>query len=534
MAFLNFLAGIALMVYGIRTLRKGSDRVFGARLRRILQTATQGKLRALMAGFLLSILIPSSTGVALISVEAISAGYVGLAQSLAVMLGANIGFTVTVQLLAFRFFIYNGLFLAAGMPLFLFGKRPAVRGIGQTLIGLGFLLLSIQLISAAVAPLKDNADVMEVMGVLQNHPFWLLGFTAMLKVLLQSATATIGIAIALVTQGVLSVNGGVAVVLGANIGIGVTALMAGFKRPETRRMAMGNLAFKVAGVAVCVPLTTGLIHLLEPVSPQGDTQVIANAHTLFNVVLAVVGLPVIGMLAKLLEKLVPDRPAPREGQARHLEPAYLQSPALALGQATQEILHMADYVRGMLHDARRAFQQGDIALCDEVQKRDDLVDNLNNEIKAYITKISEESLTAEESRREVALLTFANDLESIGDIIDKNLIDLARKKITQQLEFSAEGRGELDDYFGKVVENFEIATSAFATRDPVLAEKLMRHKHHLSETEREYRNRHFHRLHAGLKESFETSAIHLDALTALKRINSHLTAVAYPILERAR
>ena len=533
--YFNFLAGIALMLLGIRSLRRGSDRFFGTRLRKIIESATKGSLRAMLAGFLVSILTPSSTAVALLSVEAINAGYATLQQVLALLLGANVGFTVTVQLLAFKFYIYNPIFIATGVPFYLFSKRQTVRGAGQALLGIGLLLLAIQLLSAAVAPMNDNTDILEIIRVLANHPSWLAGLALVLQVALQSSTTTIGIAIALCAQHVMPVGAAIAVVIGANIGIGVTALIAGFARLDTRRMAIGNLLFKLAGTIAFVPLLPWVIQLLEPLSLQGethDTQMIANFHTFFNLALAVAFLPLVPWVARVVQKLVPAKAEAEEGTgARYLDPSALDSPALALGQATREILHMADHVRQMLRDAHRAFSDGDEALCAAVQQHDDIVDGLNNEIKTYITKLSEHALNREESRREVALLAFANELESIGDIIDKNLMELAKKKIALRVSFSKEGWVELDEFFQKVRENFEIAVSAFASQDRVLAEKLLRHKHFINESEREFRNRHFRRLHAGLPESFETSAIHLDVLTNLKHINSHLTAVAYPILE---
>ncbi len=532
LSYFNFLAGIALMLYGIRALRKGTERLFGARLRQVMQSATKGRGRAFAAGFLVSILTPSSTAVALLSVEAINAGYVTFEKVLALMLGANVGFTLTVQLLASKFYIYNPVFIAVGVPVFLFCRRPQWRGAGQLLLGIGLLLLAIQIVSAAVAPLKQNRDVVEALRLLEHHPVLMVLLALVLEVMLQSSTATIGIGIALCAEGVLPLPAAVAMVIGANIGIAVTALIAGFRRADTRRMAVGNLLFKVAGAVVFVPLLPGLIHAARSLGSYGDGPIIANAHTLFNVTLAVVFLPLVPVVARLLEQMIPARTTGDEVFGpRYLDRTSLESPALALGQATREILHMADHVRSMLRDAHRAFRATDEMLCGEVQAHDDKVDLLNNEIKAFITKLAEQSLNAEESKREIALLAFANELESIGDIIDKNLIDLARKKITLGVEFSKEGWVELDAYFNKVLENFEIAVSAFASQDRALADQLLRHKHFINEQERELRNRHFHRLHAGLMESIETSAIHLDVLTNLKRINSHLTAVAYPILE---
>jgi phosphate:Na+ symporter len=205
-----------------------------------------------------------------------------------------------------------------------------------------------------------------------------------------------------------------------------------------------------------------------------------------------------------------------------------------LGQATREILHMADIVRGMLGDTYRCFKEGSEALCEDVQKEDDCVDLLNNEIKAYITHLSEQALNPGESHREIALLTFATELENVGDIIDKNLVELAKKKIALHVGFSKEGGVELDGFFQKVLENFEVAVSAFASQDKSLAEQLLQHKRQINELERDLRNRHFRRLQGGLKESFETSAIHLDVLTNLKAINSHVTSVAYSILENGQ
>ena len=531
----NFLAGIALLLLGIRCMRRGSERFFGARLRQVLQAATQSRWRALLAGLGISILTPSSTAVALLAVEAITGGFMTFQQVLALMLGANIGFTLTVQLLAFQFFIYYPVLLVAGIPVYVFSKRIQWRGAGQAVMGIGFLLLAIQLISGAVTPLKNDPDVARMIEMLGSHPVWLMAFSMVLAVVLQSPTAAIGIAIALCAQGVLPVPAAVVVVIGANIGIGVTALLAGFARSDTRRMALGNLLFKLVGAAVCLPFLAVLVRWLGPLSLAGathDTQLIANAHSLFNVALAVVFLPLLPLVAGGLERLVPAPAIDQDKSApRYLDLASLESPALALGQATREILHMADHVQTMLRDTRQALASDNGELGTAVQKHDDIVDRLNSAIKGYITRLSEQSLTGDESRRQIALLTFANDLETIGDIIDKNLIDLVQKKIKLNVEFSPEGRTQLDGFFAEVLANFEIAVAAFASQDRGLAEQLLQREQRLSAEEVELRNRHFNRLRSGLALSFETSAIHLDLLTFLKHINSHLTAVAYPILE---
>lgn len=530
--YFNFLAGIALMLYGVFLLRRGSEQLFGNRLRRLLQSATRSNLRGFGAGFMLSILAPSSTAVALLTVEAINAGYVGSQQVLAVMLGANVGFTLTVQLLAFKFYLFNTVFITLGVAAYIFGKRDVWKGAGQCLLGLGFLLLAIQTLSAAVMPLRESAEVREVMGILEAHPVWLAMFAVILKLMLQSATATIGIGMALCSAGVLDARGGIAVVIGTNIGIGVTALIAGFRRVETRRMAVGNLFFKLVGAAVWLPLTKPLMEWLEASSPAGPAQVAANAHTLFNVAVAVVFLPVAPWIGKLVEKLIPERGAEEKPFGPvYLDRAALSAPALALAQATREVLRMSDLVQGMVREGHRAFVERDAALCDKVQKEDDKVDLLNTEVKNYLTRLSAQ-LTQEEARRELTLLTFCNDLENIGDIVDRDLMGLAKKKLALQVEFSKEGAAELEAMFQFVSESFGIAVAAFTGHDRQLAAQLIEREQDLSARERDLRNQHFERLRAGLQESIETSAIHLDILTYLKAIHTHLAAVAYPILEK--
>lgn len=533
--YINFLAGIALMLLGIRSLRNGADRYFGVRFRQLIQDATKSRLRAFVTGFGVSILTPSSTAVALLAVESINAGYANLPQMLALMLGANIGFTITVQLLAFKFYVYSGFFIVPGAAIYLFAKRAQTRGGGLAILGVGILLLAIQMLSMAVAPMQQNNDVLQIIHILENHPVLLALMGLLLQVVLQSSTTTIGLGIVLCAQHVLRLEAALVIVLGANIGIAITALIAGYKHIDTRRMAVGNLSFKLIGALAMAPLLPWISRLLEPISMAGethDTQLIANVHTFLNLGIAIVFLPLVPSVSGLLEKLMPKtEDSGAEQGARYLDPSALISPALALGQATREILHMADHVRSMLRDSRRTFENGDELLCTSIQDHDDIVDQLNNEIKTYVTKIAEQALKPEESRREIALLAFAGELENVGDIIDKNLMELAKKKMKLRVKFSAEGKADLDSFYDGVLENFELAVSAFATQDRELATQLVQRKHLINERERELRDRHFHRLHAGLPESFETSSIHLDVLMNLKHINSLLSAVAYPILE---
>jgi phosphate:Na+ symporter len=259
---------------------------------------------------------------------------------------------------------------------------------------------------------------------------------------------------------------------------------------------------------------------------------LANAHTLFNVAVAVVFLPLVPVIGRLVELLMPAK----EEEGKPFGPLYLDRaalgvPAMALAQATREVLRMADVAQGMLRNGHRVFIQNDSAMIEAVQKEDDKLDLLNTEIKTYLVRLSGQALTRVESRREVALLSFSNNLETIGDILERNLMGLAKKKLELHVEFSKEGAVELEKMAQSVLESFQIAVAAFTGHDRMLAEQLVNREREMSEREQALRNSHFQRLSAGLQESVETSAIHLDILTYLKAIHGHLASVARQILE---
>jgi len=325
------------------------------------------------------------------------------------------------------------------------------------------------------------------------------------------------------------------IVLGANIGTCVSAIASAIGAPvEAKRVALAHILFKVIGVIIVLPFLALFTHLVGLSSANLPRQ-IANAHTLFNITIALLFLPFIGPFTKLVEKLLPERgPSEKRFGPRYLDKLILASPSLALGQAAREVLRMADIVQDMLKGSIEVFKNNNMRLLEEIEEKDDEVDTLDREIKLYLTRLSQEALTDQQARREMEIITFTNNLENIGDVIDKNLMDLANKKINKQLSFSQDGLREIIDFHQKVMENFELGVSAFASGDVELAHKLLRHKTRLGEIERDLRQAHINRLHLGLKESIDTSAIHLDVLTNLKRINSYVANIAYPILEREK
>jgi phosphate:Na+ symporter len=526
----GLLGGTALLLYGVRLVGEGLQRAAGSRLRHILQTLSGDRFRALLVGAGVTAVLQSSSATTVMLVGFASAGLLSLRQTIGVILGADIGTTVTVQLIALDLTAYAPLIVFAGWLLGV--ARGAVGYIGRAVLGFGLLFLGIRLIAEGTAPLRDNDLFRQVLAAMIDQGLVLLVIAAAFTALVHSSAAVIGIAISLATAGLVPIEGAIPVILGANVGTAATALLASATgNVEARRVAVAHAAFKVAGAAVFLPFMDAFASFIAGLTPGDVPRQVANAHTIFNVALAVLFLPLATPAADLITRLIPDRGQSREG-AIYLDPRALDTPAVALGQAVREVLRMADLVVQSLKDSLRVLERDDETLMKQIRHRDDQIDRLEEDVKKYLTQMREVSLTPEQAERETGLLFVVVDLEAIGDVIDKQLMELAEKKIRGQHRFSVQGAREIADLHAKVTENLELAIAALAAGDASIAEKVLRHKSRISELERRYRGSHMDRLHTGLKESVDTSSIHLDVLLGLRQVNSFATAIAYAVLGR--
>jgi phosphate:Na+ symporter len=464
-----------------------------------------------------------------------SSGLVSLAQAVGVVLGANIGTTFTVQLIAFKIYDYAIIMVGVGAAIVLFGKKRDIVFIGQGVLGFAFIFLAMKFMSDSVAPLKDSELFVQILLSMEGSTLAMLLISALFTALVQSSAATIGISLTLAMQGMISLDGAIPIILGANIGTCITAILSSINaKSEAKRIAILHLLFNLAGVALFMPLIEPFRNLALMTSGELSRQ-IANAHTIFNVAISLLFLPFTGWFAALARRLVPEEEASEQRFGpKYLNPQVLDSPDMAFGLATREALRMADIAQEMYGKCIYVLMKDDEDLLKQVEEMDDQLDILDNEIKLYITKISRKALKEEESQREIGILTLVNDLENIGDIIDKNIMELAKKKIDKGLRFSAEGKKEIIDFYSKVADNFEMAISAFAGNDSNLAWKVMKNKEKLGSMERDLKSAHIERLHLGLRESIDTSSIHLDLLSNLKRINHHITNTSYPIIRRSK
>ena len=531
----TLLGGVALLIWSVRMVRTGMTRAAGASLRALIGTACSNRGRAFAVGVGVTGLLQSATATALLLVSFASRKLISLPLALAIMLGADVGTALVSQVYAIDFRWIWAVLVFVGVIMFSTSANDRVRGGSRILIGFGLMLLGLTVIGQVSAQLRNSPTLQLVMSSLGHErvPLLALIVAAAMTWLAHSSLAMALFIMSLASGGVIDGRLAVVLILGANLGGAIVPFTAlSNSSVAARRVVLGNLLIKAVCVVVMLPFAAPLAAAIAHLSPD-PAKIAVNFHLAFNIALAGAAMPLLGLVAQLVTRLLPE-PAANANEARsprHLDESALDTPSEALACAMRETLAMGDIVLGMLERSLMAIEGHDMKAVRDIEKADDDVDMLHEAIKLYLIRASKADMGLEDSRRYVEIFTFTTNLEHIGDIIDKNLMELAAKKIKKRYAFSREGLAELRSFHGNVVDHMRLALNVFATRDVVLARRLLREKTRMRTAEFEATDRHFSRLRAGLAQSIETSSIHLDIVRDLKRINSHLTAVAYPILE---
>jgi phosphate:Na+ symporter len=462
-------------------------------------------------------------------------GMISIVPALAVMLGANVGTTLIVQVLTYNMSAAAPVLLIVGVAAFKRGGRTRTRDLGRVAIGLGLMLLALHILLDTLAPAEEAPAVRSLLAAVTGEPALNVLIGAALAWAAHSSVAGVLLISSLAYSHFVTPVAALALVLGANLGSALNPVFeaGNADNPVSRRVPVGNLINRVVGCALVLPFLQPIANLLAHLDPN-PTREIADFHTAFNIALAALFIVPLDGMAWLLARLLPEQKAPADpSRPLYLDEAAIGAPALALGCAAREVLHMGDLVETMLRQTMTAFVADDRRLVQDTSRMDDSVDRLDEAIKLYVTKVTRESLDERESHRAMEIISFAINLEHAGDIIDKNLMELAAKKIKRKLQFSKEGAAELGAFHSRVMENIKIAFSVFISNDTKLARQLLGEKSDLRAAELAAAENHLARLREGRPESIETSSLHLDILRDLKRINSHVCSVAYSILEAA-
>ena len=531
---LNVVGSVALLLWGVRMVRTGLTRAFGATLRRAIAACSRNRFIAFAGGLAITGLLQSSTATALLLSSFAGRGLIPRSIAFAVMLGADVGTTLAAQVLSLDLGWVSPLMIAAGVIAFLSSEADRTRHVARVAIGLGLMLLSLKLLALATAPLRATPAFVAVLEGLQNEYIIAVILATAATWFVHSSLSVVLMIMSFAGSGIIGPQLALALVIGANIGGALAPYMAqSGADAAARRVPLANLLTRtIVGVAL-LPLLTPVVQGLAAIDPTPG-RLLINFHTAFNIVAAIIFLPLTDVVAWLCRRILPDRPtADDPGKPRHLDPNVLDTPAEALGCAARETLNLGDRVADMLRQTMEVFEKDDSRLVKVVENADDAVDRLHEVIKLYLIQASRAELSEEEGRRYVEILSFTMNLEHVGDIVDKNLMELAAKKIKNRYAFSPEGLAELKAFHSLVIENLRLALNVFTTRDIALARRLIAEKTAMREAETKAAESHFARLREGRPESIETSSIHMDVIRDLKRINGHLTSVAYPILETA-
>ena len=532
---LNLLAGVSLLVWGTHIVRTGILRLYGGDLRRVLRRSVgRNRVAAFAAGVAVTGLIQSSTATALIVAAFAGQGLIGTAAALAVMLGADVGTSLVTVVLSFDLSWLAPLLIFVGVVLFLSRQSTPTGRFGRVLIGLGLIIFALQWIRVAAKPIVEAAGVKVIFASLTGDILLDMLVAAVATILCYSSLAVVLLVATLSSLGLIGLPVAFGLVLGANLGSGALGMLSTLRSPpEARRVTLGNFLFKLIGCVVAIPLVAPVAAFIDRMG-LADAHEVVMFHFAFNIAIAVLFIAWTESIARVAERLLPARPIETDpSKPRHLDPSALDTPALAIANAAREAIRIGDIVEQMLTGMLTVLKTNDRVLSRRLRAMDDHVDSLYTAVKLYLTQISREALEEREGRRWTDIVSFTINLEQVGDIVERILSDIEDKKLDKGRNFSEAGMTEICDLHARLVANLRLGMSVFLNGDLKSAQELLAQKVLFRDLERAYADSHLGRLAGNTVESSETSSLHLDLISDMKRINSHVCSIAYPILEEA-
>ncbi|WP_050527941.1 Na/Pi cotransporter family protein [Pseudorhodobacter aquimaris] len=535
-AFLIHLAGaVLLLLWAVRMVRTGVERAHGTRLKSALRGAKGGTPQMALVGMILAVVLQSSTAVGILAAGFVTSGILTVGTGIAALLGADLGSALVVKILSFDLSGLIPFLLLVGATMFLKFEARTIRQTGRIVLGIAFILLSLQMVGDATEPLRDSALMPGMMAYLQGDPLTAFLAAAVIAWVVHSSVATVLLFVTFANSGLLPLEVAVPMVLGANLGGGIIAVwLTRGMEVEARRIPLGNLIFR--GVAAAVVLTVSQIVEI-PITLLGGSEPVqlVNFHLAFNLGLLVLALPFVRPMARLTAALLPDSAA--EAAANDATPtvsmldhASVDNPRIALASAKRELLRMGETVATMYHPIMELMDGGSPEQIKRVRALDAQVNRKHTEIKLFVAQVQRGKLTEAEAKLGNDLTEFSINLEYIGDIITKSLLNLAEARTKKGLRFSAEGWSEMCNLHSRVEANLQLALNVLVSGDVESARQLVKEKEMMRKLERESHDRHLERLRNGHSDSVDTSDIHLETVRAFKEINSLLVTVAYPIL----
>jgi phosphate:Na+ symporter len=530
---IHLFGEIALLLWGINMVNSGVQRAFGSDLRWILGMALRTRLQAFLAGVGVTTVLQSSTATALMVSSFTAGGAVDIVPALAVMLGANVGTTLIVQVLSFDLSLIFPVLIFGGFVAFRRGRTSRIKDLGRVAIGLGLMLLSLHLLSETNHLIEGSTVLKDLLASIASDPLILVLLSAFFAWIAHSSVAAMLLIMSLAAAGVIGPPAVLVMVLGSNLGSALNPFLEAMGGdPAKIRVPVGNLATRVIGCAVALPLIEPILSAMMMLDPN-PTRLAANFHTIFNVVVAAVFILPLPWIAKLLVRIFPEKlRASDPGTPQYLDKDALDTPSVALSNAAREVLRMVDTVDAMLRSSQDLFREDDIGRVDQVSRTDDVLDRLFSAIRRYLSSINHEALSEAEAKRLSDILAFAINLEHVGDIIDKNLMELAAKRIKNHLRLPKDSLDDITSMHAKLLEHLQLAASVLMFQDIGSARRLVAEKERFRDLERAVAQKHLEQLRSG-RTAGDTSAIQLDIVRDLKRIEAHIASTGHSLLEQS-
>ena len=532
LTLLNLLSAIAMLIWGTHIVRTGILRVYGSHLRKVLSHNVSKRPLAFVAGIGVTALVQSSNATALLVTSFVSQGLMALTPALAIMLGADVGTALMARVLTLDLSWLSPLLIFLGVIFFLSRRQTRVGQLGRVAIGLGLMLLALELIVAAATPMTQAQGIKVLFASLTGDLLLDALVGALFALISYSSLAAVLLTATLTGAGLISLPVAIGLVIGANIGSGVLAFLnSSLQSPAGRRVALGSLLYKVIGLLLVMPLLDPLVNWLDSLDWQPAELVIAF-HLLYNSMRCLLMLPTVGPMARFCNWLLPDR-AEENGVARprHLDPTALATPSLALANSVRETLRIGDLIETMLSHLLEVLRGHQPALSKELRRLDDDVDALYSAVKLYLAQVQRDVLSEHDSRRWAEIIELAVNLEQAGDIIERMLGKVQDQKTAQRHSFSETGLEELAALHSQLMANLRLGLSVFLSGDKESARQLLREKRRFRAQERRMAHAHVGRLHHQVVESIETSSLHLELIGDMKRLNSLFCSSAYVVLE---
>lgn len=529
MIIIELLGGLGLFIYGMKLMGDGLENAAGEGLKKILEKATSNKFKAVLVGCAVTAVVQSSSATTVMVVGFVNAGLMNLTQAIGIIMGANIGTTITAQLVAFNLSDIAPIFVFIGTAIVMFAKGKRRKEVGNIILGFGILFTGMGIMSGAMEPLTDSQIFKDLIVTIGDN--WIIGVIAgaAITAVLQSSSATTGILLALAASGAIDIGVALPIVFGCNIGTCITAILASIGANKTAHKAAAmHLLFNIIGTIIFLPFLPLLGRIVQFTAGEVSRQ-IANAHTIFNLVNTFLLLPFSGYLIKAVNKIIPGEDEVEKIGPKYLDDRFLETPVVAEAQVVKETIRMANKAKKNLELSMKAFIEPDEKVIGKVYENEKIINALNEAITNYLVKLSKCDISDRETNIIASTFHVINDIERIGDH-DENIVELATQKMNENINYSSDAIEELYEIYNYTMTAVEVATESFVNRDVEKARSIREIEARIDASQKKFRERHIKRLYED-KCSAYAGAIFLDLLSNFERIGDHSTNIAESVIE---